>query len=186
MNKKNILTLLTIMVCILFSAQLASANLVTNGGFETGNFSGWTLGGNQGFTGVNPSYAHSGSYGAYLGAVGSDTVLSQTIATTPGETYELTFWLSSPGGNTNDFSVFLAGNGPLLNLFNAGSFPYTQYTFNAVATNTSLIFYARQDPSFWGLDDISVVPTATPEPATMLLLGLGLVGLAGARRKFKK
>lgn len=43
---------------------------ITNGGFETGDFTGWTLGGNTGYTGVTGSYAHSGNFGAYFGAGG--------------------------------------------------------------------------------------------------------------------
>jgi hypothetical protein len=43
-----------LMSAILISSG-AHADLVTNGGFETGDFTGWTQGGNTGFTSVDLS-----------------------------------------------------------------------------------------------------------------------------------
>jgi hypothetical protein len=40
--------------------------------------------------------------------------------------------------------------------------------------------------SYAYLDGFGSVPNPVPEPTTMLLLGLGLAGVAGIRRKFKK
>ena len=110
--------------------------------------------------------AESGQFAANIGAMGSDATLSQAIQTTAGQHYTLTFWLANAGGGPNDFTVKWNGT-TLLSLVNAPAQGYTQYTFDVVGTagTSQLLISARQDPSHWNLDAISVVPAGTQMPA---------------------
>jgi hypothetical protein len=178
--------LLSVLLATFSMALTAKANLIFNGGFETGDFTGWSHTGNPGATGVSMSYANTDTYGAQLGPVGSDGYLSQTFATVVGDTYAVEFWLSNDGGNPNDFSASF-GATTLLSLTDAPGFGFSSYTFNVVAASTSstLLFSFRQDPRYWGLDDVSVeglssVPDST---STFGLMLLGLVGVVALRRK---
>src|SRR5436309_2150043 len=103
MHKSNLKSLCLVGMMLIVTAGLASANLITNPGFETGNFSGWTTtpasSGSDFFVDLNP---HSGTYAAWFGATGSDfDTISQTFATTAGVFYDLTFWLA----NLNQFQT---------------------------------------------------------------------------------
>ncbi len=165
-----------------------AANLITNGSFETGDFTGWTQGGNTGATFVAASgfdgiTAEDGNYFAALGPVGSDGTLSQTFTDTPGATYESIFYLASDGGTPNDFGVTGPGSLFITTMNDIPSSPFVEYFgyFTGSGSDT-ITFNFRNDPGYQGLDNVSV--TAVPEPATwgLMLAGMGVAG-AGLRRR---
>ena len=99
---------------------VSPVELVQNGGFETGDFTDWSLSGDSSYAQVATGNAnlgdrtispHSGNCMALLGTLESDGYLTQTLATAPGQRYVLTCWLNSPDGLTpNEFRS--VGTGP--------------------------------------------------------------------------
>jgi len=174
------------LACFAGTPQLFGQNLVSNGSFETGDFTGWTTGGNFEFTRVTSgpfsqySGAQDGMYYAYLGPVGSDGTLSQTFATTNGAIYTLSFWFAAVGDEPSDFSVYWDGT-PLLNLANPNTGSnWMQFSALVTATgNDTLLFSFRDDPAYMALDNISVGAccSTAPEPSSWILLVTGALAL---------
>jgi hypothetical protein len=159
--------------------------LAGNGGFETGDFSYWTLtgstnenwvvaaddtviAGDASLSGVNDwQFVHAGLYGAYLGQEDSLAYLAQTMPTTPGQSYLLSFWLTSVADerSTTPNGAMVSWNGvTLLNITNFGAFGWSnlQFIVSATAASTTLQFGVRDDPAAVGLDDVSVQLITAP------------------------
>ena len=157
----------------------APVNLVANGNFATGDFTDWTLGGNDddGQIVIDTNAEGGSIYAAGMGSMGANGTLSQTIATTPGETYTLSFWLQNEASGTNDFKAIWNGQ-TLLSLTNATQSGYTEYTYTVTATSstTTLEFSAANGPSQWDLDNISLTAngtsTTTPPAAPVISTGV--------------
>jgi hypothetical protein len=100
---RNILLFGTAMT--LLAASAAAGNIVLNPGFETSDFTSWTVNGWDVDTIGGDVTPHSGTYFADTGCVGagcfndvSGAFFFQDLATTMGATYTISFWYDL--GNT--------------------------------------------------------------------------------------
>jgi hypothetical protein len=163
-----------IAVLLIATARPTSANLIVNGDFETGDFTGWTVtpapSDSNIFVSLGPG--PDTTFGAFFGAFGSDfDSISQTFATTPGAFYTLSFFyqvtnLGMPIPADNGFDVLWNGvsiGGGLFPQFNVNpGFISPTFTLQATSALTTLEFDGRNAPSFDFLDNVSV--TAAPCP----------------------
>ncbi len=182
-----------------------SGNLVQNCGFETGDFSHWTVSGNTsgGSTeyGVQQTSANSGLYDAYLGTSplpsGSNPItLSQTVSALGSENYQVTFYLDqdsidNSGRYAHSFDVSF--DGKLLDsetgvAYTGGYTKYTYTTATDASGNSNLLkFDFLNNDDYFFLDDVSVTAEGpvVPEPASFLLVlpALGVFALARRGRR---
>jgi hypothetical protein len=165
-------------------AKASPINLVVNGDFATGDFTGWTelVPSPPGFV-----YTFVQNEQARLGPVGYHGYLVQDIATTIGQKYTFSFDLAIEEGGGNDFFAYanVFGGPALLSLVDVGPSGFTHYVFSIIATDIDTVigFKFRNDPGWWVLDNVSL--TATPIPPALLLFISALLPMAwvGYRRR---
>jgi choice-of-anchor C domain-containing protein len=204
-------------LAIALCSSAAHANLVTNGSFESGTapsaavgyttlqlnstaIDGWKVtAGNIDYIGTYWS-AEDGARSIDLqgtGPANGAISATQTIATTIGQQYLVSFWAAgNPDGTpaVKTFNVSFGGSG--LKSFSvaegAGPRPAMNWTlesfiYTADSTSSALSFMSTTaGPYGPALDNVSVIALSVPEPSTWAMMILGFAGIGAMTYRRRK
>jgi len=189
----------------LMAAQAGATNLIQNGDFQSGDFTDWTIGttGNgtwgTGFPivtgwplgGMNAAEGQVGEVN-FSGAQEGGT-LTQTFMSAGGAATESLLWAAMGTGNADGGEFTMILNGIQIAQFDTGSIDgmlngtLTASAPTIAGLNTLEIDVTRRfistsgTPLQWvtGVD----VEGTVPEPGSLILMGSGVLGLAGVLRR---
>ncbi len=154
-------------------------------------------------------YVYDGNKSVYLNGddqgMGPDS-LTQTLATIAGQVYTIGFWANADNANTvlvdfsptggsltqvASFNIIANGFPSVDPLGNSGQFTYYSVTALATSDSTDLTLTGSSPSANTTveIDDVSVTAgsiTVVPEPASLILAGIGVLGgVVFARRRCK-
>jgi hypothetical protein len=209
----------TAVAFLLFAVSQANANLITNGSFELGSFvnqgnetmvlgvgstviSDWTVVADQlAWIDVGNPWGLSAQDGdRFLDLTAYPTGapfggISQTLATVPGQQYQLSFYLGTYTQRWGGPPVSVVASAGSASQTFTVSTPSTSSTwtpfsmlFSANASSTAITLTGSAGFQYIGIDNVSVDAAGVnpiPEPGSCALVLAGLAMLAGGIRRLK-